>query len=43
MNEKQRGIPEFGNSTSEKELYKPGEISIQNSINFVKSLEFVWI
>jgi len=37
MNENQRGIPEFGNSNSEKELYSPGEISIQNSINFVKS------
>ena len=37
MNENQRGIPEFGNSNSEKELYNPGKISIQNSINFVKS------
>ena len=37
MNENQRGIPEFGNSNSEKELYNPGTITIQNSINFVKS------
>lgn len=37
MNESHRGIPEFGNSSSEKDLYKPGTITIQNSINFVKS------
>ena len=37
MNENQRGIPEFGNSNSERELYNPGTITIQNSINFVKS------
>ena len=37
MNENQRGLPEFGNSNSERELYNPGTITIQNSINFVKS------
>ena len=30
------GTPFFGNSESEKELYDPGEISVRNSVNFMK-------
>lgn len=37
MNESERGIPEFGNSINESQKYTPGKISIQNSINFLKS------
>ena len=31
------GVPFFGNSESEKGLYTPGDITIENSINFLKS------
>jgi abequosyltransferase len=37
MTEDERGIPEFGNSENEKDNYQPGIISIDNSINFMKS------
>jgi abequosyltransferase len=37
MTEDERGIPEFGNSENEKENYEPGIITIDNSINFMKS------
>ena len=30
------GTPFFGNSDSEKDLYDPGEISVRNSVNFMK-------
>ena len=30
------GTPFFGNSESEKDLYDPGEISVRNSVNFMK-------
>ena len=30
------GTPFFGNSENEKKLYDPGEISIKNSVNFMK-------
>lgn len=33
---KEEGIPFFGNSEAEKELYTPGKITIENSINFLK-------
>jgi len=33
---KEEGVPFFGNSESEKELYTPGTITIDNSINFLK-------
>lgn len=32
----ENGIPFFGSSETEKELYTPGEITINNSINFIK-------
>lgn len=32
---KEEGVPFFGNSESEKELYTPGTITIENSINFL--------
>lgn len=31
------GTPFFGNSESEKELYTPGTITVDNSINFIKN------
>jgi hypothetical protein len=31
------GVPYFGVSNSEKELYDSGEISVRNSLNFMKS------
>lgn len=34
---KEEGIPFFGNSESEKDLYTPGTITIENSLNFLKS------
>jgi abequosyltransferase len=34
---KEGGIPFFGSSESEKGLYTPGDITINNSINFLKS------
>ena len=37
MDEGGRGIPEFGTSESEGAMYTPGEITIDNSINFMKS------
>ncbi len=37
MDESARGIPEFGSSENEKEKYTPGRISVDNSINFMKS------
>jgi glycosyltransferase involved in cell wall biosynthesis len=37
MDENQRGLPEFGSSINEIDKYTPGEISIDNSINFMKS------
>ncbi len=37
MDEGTRGIPEFGSSKNEANKYTPGHISIQNSINFMKS------
>lgn len=37
LNELKREKPEFGSSVSEMELYDPGEISIRNSINFLKA------
>lgn len=30
------GIPFFGNSKNEKDLYDPGEITVRNSVNFMK-------
>lgn len=33
----EEGIPYFGSSESEKELYTPGTITVENSINFIKS------
>ena len=33
---KEEGIPFFGNSESEKDLYTPGTITIENSLNFLK-------
>lgn len=33
---KEEGIPFFGNSESEKDLYTPGTITVENSINFLK-------
>lgn len=30
------GVPFFGNSESEKELYTPGTITVENSLNFLK-------
>jgi len=33
---KEEGIPFFGSSESEKDLYTPGTITIENSINFLK-------
>jgi glycosyltransferase involved in cell wall biosynthesis len=30
------GIPYFGNSESEKDLYTPGEITVNNSVNFMR-------
>lgn len=30
------GTPFFGNSESEKDLYDPGEVTVRNSINFMK-------
>ncbi|MDQ7083788.1 MAG: glycosyltransferase family 2 protein [Sulfurovum sp.] len=33
---KEEGLPFFGNSESEKALYTPGVITIENSINFLK-------
>lgn len=30
------GTPFFGNSESEKDLYDPGEISVRNSVNFMR-------
>lgn len=35
QDERLRGKPMFGSSESEKNLYKPGEITIENSLNFV--------
>lgn len=32
----EEGIPFFGNSESEKDLYTPGTITIENSLNFLK-------
>ncbi|MBU1674124.1 glycosyltransferase [Patescibacteria group bacterium] len=32
----EEGVPFFGNSESEKELYTPGTITIENSLNFLK-------
>lgn len=37
MDESKRGVPEFGSSINESNKYTPGKISIQNSINFIKS------
>ncbi len=37
MDDNSRGIPEFGTSINESSKYTPGKISIQNSINFMKS------
>lgn len=34
---KEEGIPFFGNSEAEKDLYTPGIITIENSLNFLKS------
>ena len=34
---KEEGVPFFGNSESEKGLYTPGTITIENSLNFLKS------
>lgn len=36
MDENQRGIPEFGTSENEKQ-YTPGTVTVENSINFMKS------
>jgi len=33
---KEEGVPFFGNSESEKGLYTPGTITIENSLNFLK-------
>jgi len=33
---KEEGIPFFGNSESEKDLYTPGTITVENSLNFLK-------
>ena len=33
---KEEGVPFFGNSESEKNLYTPGTITIENSLNFLK-------
>jgi glycosyltransferase involved in cell wall biosynthesis len=33
---KEEGVPFFGNSESEKDLYTPGTITIENSLNFLK-------
>ncbi|MCL4546616.1 MAG: glycosyltransferase [Deltaproteobacteria bacterium] len=32
----EEGVPFFGNSESEKELYTPGTITVENSLNFLK-------
>ena len=32
---KEEGVPFFGNSEAEKDLYTPGTITVQNSINFL--------
>lgn len=37
QDEKLRGKPLFGSSENEKYLYTPGTITIENSINFIKS------
>ena len=37
MTQIDRGIPEFGSSINEKNNYTPGIISIENSVNFMKS------
>lgn len=37
MDDNSRGVPEFGSSVNESSNYTPGHISIQNSINFMKS------
>jgi hypothetical protein len=37
MDENERGIPEFGNSQNEAAIYTPGTITVQNSVNFMKS------
>ncbi len=37
MDENERGVPEFGSSINESNKYTPGKISVQNSINFIKS------
>lgn len=37
MDDNSRGVPEFGTSINESSKYTPGKISIQNSINFMKS------
>ena len=33
---KEEGVPFFGNSETEKKLYTPGTITIENSLNFLK-------
>ena len=33
---KEEGVPFFGNSESEKDLYTPGTITVENSLNFLK-------
>lgn len=35
QDERLRGVPMFGSSETEKELYKPGEITVENSLNFM--------
>lgn len=41
MDESERGLPEFGSSVNEAGKYTPGKISIQNSVNFMKSFLIV--
>ncbi|MFT4062762.1 MAG: glycosyltransferase family 2 protein [Edaphocola sp.] len=36
QDERLRGVPMFGSSEREKNLYKPGEITVENSLNFMK-------
>jgi abequosyltransferase len=37
MQFEEKNVPFFGSSENEKELYEPGEITLNNSINFLKS------
>ncbi len=37
----EEGVPFFGNSESEKDLYTPGTITIENSLNFLKGFFYI--